>query len=100
MQRPDSGVTNIRATSTIRKCTTVGASTMAEDEVGGNAAAILKSYVERASRLMDEGKGMNDDIANVIAEAKANGFDGPAVRRAIRMFRMEQQRRDEMIALD
>jgi uncharacterized protein (UPF0335 family) len=66
---------------------------MADGEIGGN-------FVGRVDRLMDERKGINDDIAEVIKEAKANGFDGPAVRRAVRMYRMEKAKRDEMIAID
>ena len=73
---------------------------MADGEVGGNAAAGLKGYVERVDRLMEERKGINDDIKDIIAEAKANGFNGPAVRRAVRMYRMEKEKRDEMIAID
>lgn len=73
---------------------------MADGEVGGNAAAVLKGYVERVDRLMEERKGINDDIKDIIAEAKANGFNGPAVRRAVRMYRMEKEKRDEMIAID
>jgi len=73
---------------------------MTDGEVGGNAAAILKGYVERIDRLMDERDGINSDIRDVVAEAKANNFDGPAVRRAVRMYRMDKQKRDEMIALD
>jgi uncharacterized protein (UPF0335 family) len=73
---------------------------MAEGEVGGNAAAVLKGHVERIDRLMDERKGINDDISEIVKEAKANGFDGPAVRRAVRMYRMEKAKRDEQIALD
>jgi uncharacterized protein (UPF0335 family) len=73
---------------------------MADGEIGGNAAAVLKGFVGRVDRLMDERKGINDDIAEVIKEAKANGFDGPAVRRAVRMYRMEKAKRDEMIAID
>lgn len=69
-------------------------------EVGGNAAATLKNFVERVDRLMEERKGINDDIRDVVAEAKAIGFDGPAVRRAVRMYRMETAKREEMIAID
>ncbi len=74
---------------------------MAEgDALGNNAATTLKSFVERISRLMDERKGINEDISDIVAEAKANGFDGPAVRRAVKMARMEKQKRDELIAID
>jgi uncharacterized protein (UPF0335 family) len=54
---------------------------VADDAIGGNAAATLKGFVERIDRLMDERQGINEDIRGIVAEAKANGFDGPAVRR-------------------
>ena len=68
--------------------------------MGGNSTAVFKGFVERIDRLMDERKGINDDIAEIVKEAKANGFDGPALRRAVRMYRMETQKRQEQIAID
>ena len=38
----------------------------------------LKSVVERIERLEEEKKAITDDIREVFAEAKGNGFD-PAV---------------------
>lgn len=73
---------------------------MSDTPVGGNAGAVLKNFVERVDRLMNERDGINSDIRDVVAEAKANGFDGPAVRRAVRMYRMESQKRQEQLALD
>lgn len=73
---------------------------MADDQMGGNATSVLKGFVERIDRLMDERQGINEDISEIVKEAKANGFNGPAVRRAVRMYRMEKQVRDEMIAID
>jgi len=73
---------------------------MADDPMGGNATAVLKNFVERVDRLMDERDGLNEDIRDVVAEAKASGFNGPALRRAVRMYRMDKAKRDEMIALD
>lgn len=73
---------------------------MVDGEVGGNAAAVLKNFVERIVRLTEERKGISEDITEVVKEAKANGFDGPAVRRAVRMQMMEKEKRDQTIALD
>ena len=35
----------------------------------------LKAFVERVERLEEEKKAITDDIRDVYAEAKANGFD-------------------------
>lgn len=73
---------------------------MADGELGGNSAATLKNYVERIVSLTEERKALTEDITDVVKEAKGDGFDGPAVRRAVRMAMMEKQKRDETIALD
>ena len=41
----------------------------------------LKAFVERVERLEEEKKALSDDIRDVYAEAKANGFDVKALRR-------------------
>ena len=40
----------------------------------------LKAFVERVERLEEEKKALSDDIRDVYAEAKANGFDVKALR--------------------
>jgi uncharacterized protein (UPF0335 family) len=35
----------------------------------------LKAFVERVERLEEEKKALADDVRDVYAEAKANGFD-------------------------
>lgn len=40
----------------------------------------VKSYVERVQRLTEERKNLARDIAEVLAEAKANGFDKAAIK--------------------
>ena len=42
----------------------------------------LKAIVERIERLEEEKKAIADDIKDVFAEAKANGFDVKALRRS------------------
>jgi uncharacterized protein (UPF0335 family) len=49
---------------------------------------------------MEERKGLNEDIRDVVAEAKTMGFDGAALRRLVSLHRMEKQKRDERIAID
>ena len=40
----------------------------------------LRSYVERIQRLTEERKTLARDIADVLSEAKANGFDKAAIK--------------------
>src|ERR1043166_6466433 len=47
----------------------------------------LRAYVERVERLDEEGKAISDDKRDVYAEAKANGFDVPALKRVIKVRR-------------
>ena len=42
---------------------------------GNVAADQLRLFIERIERLEEEKKGMADDIRDVYAEAKANGYD-------------------------
>ena len=45
----------------------------------------LKAIVERIERLEEEKKATSDDIRDVYAEAKGNGFDVKALRTIVRM---------------
>lgn len=49
-------------------------------EVGGNAAKEMARLLERVERLEDEKQGIADDIKDVWAEAKANGYDVKMMR--------------------
>lgn len=40
----------------------------------------LKAFVERIERLEEEKKTISDDIRDVYAESKSNGFDVKALR--------------------
>lgn len=44
----------------------------------------IKSFVERIERLTEEKKALADDIRDVYAEAKANGYDVKALREIIK----------------
>ena len=52
-------------------------------DVSGVAGAQLKSFIERIERLMEEVKGLQDDIKDVYAEAKGNGFDVKVMRKIV-----------------
>ncbi len=64
-------------------------------DVGGIAAAKLKSYVERIERLEEEKAALAADIREVFAEAKGNGFDAKIMRQVIRLRKMETNDRQE-----
>lgn len=54
-------------------------------EPGGIAAAQLRAIVERIERLEEEKKALSEDIRDVYAEAKANGFDTKTIRTVVRL---------------
>lgn len=70
-----------------------------EDVTGTAAAGQLRQFVERLERLYEERKGLADDIRDVYAEAKANGYDKKALRQIIRLRDMEPHTRQEWDAL-
>ncbi|MHB0784411.1 DUF2312 domain-containing protein [Bradyrhizobium sp. 5.13L] len=45
----------------------------------------LKSIIERIERLLDEKKAISDDVRDVYAEAKGNGYDTGALKAIIKM---------------
>ena len=59
------------------------------------AADQLRLFIERIERLEEEKKALADDIRDVYAEAKANGYDTKTMRAIVRLRRMEKHHRDE-----
>ena len=55
----------------------------------------LKAIVERIERLEEEKKTISDDIRDVYAEAKGNGFDAKALRSIVRMRKLDSDERRE-----
>jgi uncharacterized protein (UPF0335 family) len=55
----------------------------------------LKSIVERIERLEEEKKSIADDIRDVYAEAKGNGFDTKALRTIVKLRRQDANERAE-----
>jgi uncharacterized protein (UPF0335 family) len=68
-------------------------------EAGGVAAGQLRSFVERIERLEEEKKGIADDIRDVYAEAKGNGFDTKIMRRVISLRKKDTAERQEEEAI-
>jgi uncharacterized protein (UPF0335 family) len=59
----------------------------------------LKAFVERVERLEEEKKAIADDIRDVFAEAKGNGFDVKALRAVIRLRKLDADERREQDAI-
>ena len=55
----------------------------------------LKSVIERVERLEEEKKTIADDIRDVYAEAKGNGFDVKALRTIVRLRKQDANERAE-----
>ena len=66
---------------------------------GNVAADQLRLFIERIERLEEEKKGIADDVKDVYAEAKANGYDTKTMRAIVRLRRMETHVRQEADAL-
>ena len=59
----------------------------------------LKAIIERIERLEEEKKTISDDIRDVYAEAKGNGFDVKALRTIVRMRKQDADERREHEAI-
>ena len=59
----------------------------------------LRLLIERIERLEEEKRGIADDIKDVYAESKSNGYDTKTMRTIVRLRRMEKHHRDEAEAL-
>jgi uncharacterized protein (UPF0335 family) len=60
------------------------------DNIGGDA---LRLFIERVERLEEEKKGIADDIRDVWAEAKSQGFDTKIGRKIVQLRKMTKEDR-------
>lgn len=63
------------------------------------AADQLRLFIERVERLAEEKQGIADDIKDVFAEAKSNGYDTKTMRKVIAWRKLEAHARQEQKAL-
>jgi uncharacterized protein (UPF0335 family) len=76
--------------------TNTGASVPIDDQATNSFAKDqLKAIVERIERLVEEKKTISDDIKDVYAESKGNGYDSKALRTIIRMRKQGANERAE-----
>ena len=58
-------------------------------------AGHLLAFIERIEKLEEEKKALTDDIKDVFAEAKANGFDVKIMRKIVSLRRLDRDKRRE-----
>lgn len=69
------------------------------DSSHGVARDQLRTIIERIERLEEEKKALADDIRDVYAEAKGNGFDVKTLRQVVRLRKVEATERQEQEAM-
>lgn len=75
------------STATAERATESSATKLAKDQI--------KAIVERVERLEEEKKGISDDIRDVYAEAKGNGYDVKALRTIVQLRKQDPNARAE-----
>lgn len=69
------------------------------DVLNGTAQTQLKSIIERVERLEQEKAEIAEQIKEVFAEAKGNGFDVKVLRKIIRIRKQDRAKRMEEEAI-
>ena len=72
-----------------------GQSTTLGFPLATQVAASLCTLIERIERLEEEKKAISDDIRDVYAEAKGNGYEVKALRTIVRMRKQDADERRE-----
>lgn len=65
---------------------------------GPNKDEVLQ-YISRIEKLEEEKKATSDDIKDVYAELKANGYDAKIIRKLVSIRRKTKEERQEEEAL-
>ncbi len=69
------------------------------DVLGGNAQTQLRSIVERIERLEEDKAAVMNDLKEVYAEAKGNGFQTAIIRKVVRLRKQDRAKVSEEQAL-
>lgn len=64
-------------------------------QAGGISSAQLKQFIERVERLELEKANLAEDIKEVFAEARYNGFDPKIMKTVIKIRKMNADEREE-----
>ena len=69
------------------------------DVLNATAQGQLKSIIERIERLEQEKAEINEQVKEVKAEAKGNGFDVKIIAKVIRLRKQDRAKRQEEEAI-
>jgi uncharacterized protein (UPF0335 family) len=69
------------------------------DVLNATAQSQLKAIIERIERLEEDKAAVQNDLKEVYAEAKGNGFDTKVLRKVVRMRKQDKAKRQEEEAL-
>jgi len=86
----------------MRSAAATAVSPVPADDVNAStrfAKDALKAIIERIEHLEEEKKTIADDIRDVYAEAKGNGFDTKALRTVVRLRKQDKHEREEQEAI-
>ena len=59
-------------------------------DTGGVAGERLRAFIQRIEKLEEEKKTLSDDIREVFAEAKGNGFDVKTMRQILKLRKLDK----------
>ncbi len=69
--------------------------------IGGVDAERLLSYIERIERIEEEKKALQNDIKEIFEEAKSANFDIKAMKKILKLRKMDEtDRQEEEFILD
>lgn len=69
------------------------------DVLNATAQSRLRTIVERVERLSEDAEAVKEDMKEVFAEAKADGYDIKILRRVIRIRKQDKAKRQEEEAI-
>jgi uncharacterized protein (UPF0335 family) len=75
----------------VAKAKTVDSDSVAQDQI--------RAFIERIERMEEEKQAIADDLKEIYAEAKGNGFDTKVLRQVVRIRKQDRAERMEQEAL-
>ena len=69
------------------------------DVLNATAQGQLRTIIERIERLEEDKAAISNDLKEVFAEAKGNGFDVKILRKVVRIRKQDRAKRQEEEAL-
>ena len=70
-----------------------------DDVLSGHAQGQLKAIIDRIERLEADKAAIGEDLKEVFAEAKGNGFDTKILRKVVRWRKQDKAKRQEEEAI-